>query len=317
LVSINKIELGNGSLVKPPQDYIPWAQAFDSDRRSPLINYSGGLEKFFGGALSRESLISFMGPDKTGKSFWLLDVAFRAIKARRRVAYFEVGDLMQDEVLLRLGSRASRIPLEPGTIHIPLEIDSETKQVVDYDERTFTEGLSARHAYKTFRKICRNRDVFRLSCHPNGTISVDGLRQILSDWHRGGWMADVVVIDYADILEPPRGLLDPLVQTDETWKRLRRMSQELHCLVVTASQSNAAAYQDKTSTLGRKHFSGRKTKLAHVNGMIGINYNDEDKKNGVMRLNWVVKRKGKYEESKSVTVAGCLDVAAPAIISVF
>jgi hypothetical protein len=274
------------------------------------------LGKFFGDALSRDTLIAFMGPDKTGKSFWLLDLAFRGVKSRRRVALFEVGDLLQDEVLLRLGTRAAWMPLYPTTVKIPRKMDLEAMVVAEYESVDYKEQLEAGEAYKAFRRVCRERDIFRLSCHSNGTINVDGIRSILCDWQREGWEADVVVVDYADILAPPKGFRETLDQTDETWKQLRRLSQDLHCLVITASQSSALAYSG-TATLGRKHFSGRKTKLAHVNGMVGINYNDGDRDAGVMRLNWVVRRNSDYRENRVVTVAGCLALACPAILSVF
>jgi hypothetical protein len=159
--------------------------------------------------------------------------------------------------------------------------------------------------------------MLRLSCHSNSTISIDGVQSILHDWEREEWVPDVVAIDYADILAPPHGIRETLDQTDETWKRMRRMSQDMHCLVVTASQSNAAAYTAKDNTLGRKHFSGRKTKLAHVNAMIGINCSEADKKLGVMRLNWVVRRNAQFSEQNAVTVAGCLGVANVAMKSLF
>ncbi len=316
MANIGRVELGAGSLVKPVEEFDIWQQAFDPERRAPIVHYSDGLGKFFGDVLARDTLIAFMAPDKVGKSFWLLDIAFRALKGRRRVAYFEAGDLLQDEVLLRLGSRSAYRPVRSGKIHVPISLDKDSFEV-EYDDRIFKDGLSSREAFRSFSKLCRGRDCFRLSCHPNSTVSVEQIHSILMDWNREGWIADVVVIDYADILAPPYGSRDVLDSVDETWKRLRRLSQEFHCLVVTASQSNAAAYTDKSSILSRKHFSGRKTKLAHVNGMIGINYNEDDKKKGIMRLNWVVRRNARYSEKKTVAVAGCLAVAAPSIISVY
>lgn len=319
----NRVELGSGGLIKPAEEYDPWQQAFDPDRQRPLIEYPDGLGRFFGNVFGRDSLVAFMGPDKTGKSFWLLDVAFRAIRGRHRVAYFEVGDLLQDEALLRLGMRATRRPLEPGTYQFPMFISSKkneegkTVPVVECEERKFKVGLTSSEAYKAFRRICRGRDMLRLSCHANSTISVDGIQSIVQDWEREEWIPDVVVIDYADILAPPMGVRDVLDQTDETWKRLRRLSQEKHCLVVTASQSSALAYAGKDRTLSRKHFSGRKTKLAHVNAMIGINCTDEDKTLGIMRLNYVVRRNARFSESSVVTVAGCLGVASVAMKSLF
>jgi len=310
LTSLGRVELGVGALIKPADDFEAWVSAFDEERQRPLVRYPGRLDKLVGQALVRDSLISFMGPDKSFKSFFMLDLAYRAIKNRCRVAFFEVGDLGQHEVLLRLGERATMIPRKPGRYKFPTSVSWDGSEV-EYETRVFKEGLQDAEAFRTFRKVCRQRDVFRLSCHPNSSISVGGVFSIIKDWERECWVPDVVVIDYADILAPPRGVRESLDQIDETWKQLRRMSQELHALVVTASQSNAAAY--KTSLLGKHHFSGRKTKIAHVNGMIGLNVSAEDRERGVTRLNWVVRRSGRYNERSAFAVAGCLAVSNPVI----
>ena len=140
-----------------------------------------------------------------------------------------------------------------------------------------------------------------------------GIFSILRDWAREDWVADVVVIDYADILAPPAGVRDTLDQIDLTWRQLRRMSQEMHALVLTATQASALAYGSKVKGLGKQHFSGRKTKLAHVNGMVGLISNPEDSKKGIIRVNWVVRRRGRFNENSLMPVAGCLDLAAPFI----
>ena len=320
----DKVELGSNGLIKPVQEveYETWNQAFHPERKKQMVtSYSDGLDRFFGDAFTRDSLIAFMGSDKSGKSFWLLDVALRAVRNRQRVAYFEVGDLMQDEVLLRMGMRVSHRPYYAGTVKVPIKFEKgEDGVVVSVEERVFDVGLTAAEAFGAFRRWCRadmHKDLFRLVCHPIDTVSVDNLRSTLRDWERDEWVPDVVVIDYADILAPPFGVKDPLEQIDTTWKALRRMSQELHCLVVTATQSSAAAYSEKSTTLGRKHFSGRKTKIAHVNGMVGINYTDKDKEKGVCRLNWVVRRSSEFVSRNSVLVAPCLALANPAVLSVF
>ena len=80
---------------------------------------------------------------------------------------------------------------------------------------------------------------------------------------------DVVVVDYADILRPPPGRMEPRDQANEVWKQLRALSSALHCLVVTATQANRAGYDREL--LGMTNISEDKRKLAHANGVIGIN----------------------------------------------
>jgi len=317
--SASETELGMGSVLQPVSDFLFFQHAWDADNARPLVHFPGPLGNFLGDTFSRESLVAFMGPDKTGKSFWLQECAIRALKGRNRVAYFELGDLQQDEVALRLGRRATMRPRWPGTVSYPVGIrfDEEKKVRVKHEKRVFEEELTASMAYKALRRVCRGRDdMLQLFCRASRTISAEGVHSVLTEFGRNGWFADVVILDYADILAPPSGVRETLDQIDETWSRLHRIGQESHCLVVTATQSNAAAYGEKQATLGRKHFSGRKTKLAHVNAMLGINYTEADKDLGIMRLNWVVRRNAAFKETTTVTVAGCLDVCCPVILSI-
>ncbi len=313
LIGMNLVELGEGNLVKPAEDYEAWRRAFDRTRREQLIFYPGGLDMFLGQCMARGELYSFMGADKCGKSFLLLDLAFRGIRDRKKVAFFDCGDMNEEDIMMRLGTRAALHPEYPCTCKKPIEVDK--KGIVVYKIKKFTNELTPQQAYKAFKKVSKGKDLLRLSCHLNSTLDVTGIFSIVKDWARQGWLADIIAIDYADILAPPRGINDPLDQIDQTWKQLRRLSQELNCLVVTATQSSAAAYKEKEGMLTRRHFSGRKTKLAHVNGMIGINVTPEEKDKGVIRLNWVVRRKGRNNDRRSITVAGCWDIASPTMKS--
>jgi len=311
VVSHSRVELGQGSLVKPAEDYEAWRDAFSTERSRPLFSYPGALDRFLGSAMVRDSLIAFMAPDKTGKSMVLLDAAFRVVKNRLKVAFFDVGDMTEADILMRLGQRTVRKPEMPCSVNFPMSIDREGN--VETEVRRFEKRLGPAECFKAFKKVCRGNDVLRVSCHPNSSIDVMGILSILRDWAREDWVADVVVIDYADILAPPAGVRDTLDQIDLTWRQLRRMSQEMHALVLTATQASALAYSSKVKGLGKQHFSGRKTKLAHVNGMIGLISNPEDAKKGITRVNWIVRRRGRFNENSIMPVAGCLDLATPFI----
>jgi len=307
-----RVEMGGGSIVKPGLDFDVWREAWDNDTTRPLIGYPGKLNTFLGRWMVRDTFLAFMGPDKSGKSMWLLDAAYRALRSRRRVVYFEAGDMSRDQVLHRLGQRITRRPMLRGTIQIPTSVDHDCE--VEFKSKKFPKDLSSRDCYRAMRRLCGGRDLFRMACYPNDTMSADDLGAVLQSWVMEGWVPDVIVIDYADILAAPRGIRDSLDQIDSTWKALRRMSQEYHALVLTATQSDAKAY-DAKRLMSRSNFSGRKTKLAHVNGMIGLNINAQDKENDVTRLNWVVRRSGSYKEQHGHAVAGCFAIAAPCLKS--
>ena len=311
LQRIRQVELGVGSFVEPAKDFSAWAQAFDTEKRESLVRYPGPVGEFFEGHFLRGEFYSFMGPDKTGKTAYLLDFAYRGIREKNRVAFFDTGDSDQNEVMLRLCSRVTRCPEYARECSIPVKWEEEC-----IFEKKELPSMDPQKGFKMFGKICRTSDAFRLSCHPNTTLSVQGIDDILSDWERQGWRPDILVVDYADILAPPRGVGDPLEQIDETWKQLRKLSQQRHVLLMTATQSNAAAYGNEKGLLSRKNFSGRKTKLAHVNGMIGINVSDEERSTHSGRLNWVVRRKTRNRSRQTyVHIAGCFDLECPIILS--
>ncbi len=311
VANASRVELGVGSLVKLGEDYDAWSEVLDPDRENQLIKYQGKLNKFLGEQMVRDGFVAFMGPDKSCKSFILQDAAFRAVRlSRRRVAYFEAGDMGRDLVMMRFGSRAARIPYRhPLKIKLPMSINGDGK--VEYRVERFKATLTPQQAFKAWKKVSRGGDLFRLSCFPNSSLTVERMSSILWDWEREGWVADVVVVDYADILAPPVGVNDRLDQIDMVWKHLRRLSQEMHCLMITATQSSALAYGGKQTVLTRKHFSGRKTKLAEVTVMYGINRTSEEEKRGIMRLNKAVCREGASNEGQTIRVAGCLAIASP------
>jgi len=168
---------------------------------------------------------------------------------------------------------------------------------------------------KVLQLTSHSSSLLRLSCTSNSSTKVEDIRNSLDEAIKEGWVPDVVVIDYADILAPEAGVRgeDFRQQTNDTWKALRRLSQDYHCLVVTATQSDAASYDARI--IRKKNFSEDKRKLAHVTGMAGLNQTEEEKRKGLYRLNWVVLREAMSFESKCVVVAGCLALSRPVIRS--
>lgn len=311
LINIQKVNLGKGSYVEPAAELDLWADSFSNKRIRPLVTYPGDLGKLIGDSFHRSALYSFMAPDKTGKTTWLIDLAYRAVRKRNRVVFFDTGDSTQEEVLSRIACRVTKKAEWSQKFNLPIDWTKDELKTKECQ----LELVDSIEGWNKFRKLCKSKDAFRLACYDNSSMSVNDLDSVLADWERAGWKPDVVVIDYADILAPPNGHKDSLDQIDETWKSLRRMSQRRNCLVVTATQSSASIYGKEDKLLGRQHFSGRKTKLAHVNGMIGINVTSDEKKRGVARINWIVRRRGRSNEKECVYVAGCAPICNPAILS--
>lgn len=301
------------------------------DGNDQLFAYDGALKEFFFGTLERDSLIAFLAPEKVGKSYWLQDLAYRAMLAHCKVAYIECGDMSEDQVGRRFLARVSGRPYKaprgqwPYRVKFPTYLtapaEDEALASVDHEERVFDAPLSEPLAWSACRNMLADHFgseecPMRSSFHPNSSINVEGIRAKLDAWALEGWTPDVVVIDYADILANPSGrFTDNRDAVNTTWKQLRRLSQELHCLVATATQADADSYDRKL--LSRRNFSEDKRKLSHVTGMIGINMTAQEKEKGICRVNWIVRRDGEYSWKQVVHVAGCLAVSQPAVKSIF
>lgn len=311
--------VGSGAGLLPLNDPKVWDFAF-SEFQEPLINLGGDAGEFFAPALVREGFIGIQAPEKRGKTFWCLEFAFRALRERRRVALFSVGDLSERQILLRLGMRLTRKPMwrsqAKSSIKIPVSITWEPQDMgrpdVQYKDIRCNSSVRQDECVKEAQRFARthalvNRMAFLVSTHPTWSINVQGIESILDGWEvEYGFVPDVVVIDYADILAPDSSRSSYTIrdQTNETWSRLRRLSQQRRCLVITATQANAASYDRETQSM--RNFSEDKRKLAHVTGMLGLNQTEEEKEYQYMRLNWLLLREAPFVSRKCLFVGQCL-----------
>lgn len=315
-----QVELGGGAGIDVLKDTAAMEQAF-ADKQEPLITWPGALGEFFADAFERDSFIAFQAPEKVGKSQHLIRTAWQAMKQRRKVAFFSVGDMSQSQVMRRLAQLATRRPYYPRTIKYPTDIaraPDDPFATVVHKDKTYTNVLTWQEASTALKEVNEryvksNEPYLKLACYPNGTISVDGIRSVIQNWERSGWSPDVCIIDYADLLQAPTGFAETRDKINETWKKLRAMSQQLHAAVITATQADAASYNVAVQRKG--NFSDDKRKNAHVTGMIGINQTQAERAVGIQRLNWIVLREGAFTESKCCHIAGCLDICDPAIKS--
>lgn len=305
------VNLGAGEFVEQAKDAEVWIEAYERQHEIPLVYYHGQLGDFFGSAFQRGRLFAFTAPDKTGKTSWLVDFTYRALRNRNRVAFFDCGDGSKEEFTKKLGARATCKPVFDTTCNYPTSWEKE----LEFEERTIV-AHDPLEAFQKLRADCKSADALRSSFHPSSTVSAADIDGLLEQWSaEDDWRPDVLVIDYADILAGMGKGKDDLSEIDETWKRLRRISQERHCLVITATQSSSLAYGDESGLITKKHFSGRKTKNAHVSGMIGINVTDEERSKGMARINRFAWRHGKHSEKEYVRVVGCYDIGNPVILS--
>jgi len=77
-------------------------QAF-AEVGQPIICFPKALGEFWNSQFTRGSFVSFMASEKRGKSFILLELAIKASRQGRKVAFFQAGDMNEGEQLKRIG----------------------------------------------------------------------------------------------------------------------------------------------------------------------------------------------------------------------
>lgn len=325
------VELGEGSYVDVFRDREALKQAFSEESHEQLITFGNPLDRFFAHMLHRQSFVALQASEKTGKSFWLGEMAYLALSQRRKVAFFAIGDLTQKEMILRFACRSAQKPTRadqwpfplalPTAIKPPARGDDEQKPQVTHATRTIKRPLSYDDADAAFtllteKKVKSRRSLFRMCCHPADSVSVLDIARTVETWQAGGFSPDCILIDYADILAPPPGFWqDERASTNASWKRLKALAQKADCLVLTATQADAGSYDRRSQT--RKNFSGDKRKYAHTDGICAINATETDREMGVVRLAWLTNRHNHYSARRECYVAGNLAVASPAIVAAF
>lgn len=329
----------------------------------PVVKYPNQLGEMLNGQLVRGAFIAFMGPEKRGKTWFLLDIALRACEQKANVAFFQAGDMSQEQWLMRVCiNQAGKSNLEKysGKMYEPVrdciknQLDTcELKErecnfgpfegksekwvrteitrndLIDalennkdykpchnctkyWKQRWGTvwlkqidtkEPLTAGVAKKVMKRFFKDRERhFRLSTHTSGSLTVAEMASTLDLWEkRDGFVADVIIVDFADILAPElKGEFRH--QENDKWMKLRGLSQKKHALLVTATWSDANSYKAKTLSLS--NFSEDKRKYGHVTAMYGLNQDPDgrEKKLGLMRINEIIVREDAFSSSNEVYV---------------
>lgn len=197
--------------------------ALDSVKQPPLVKYPGGLGKFFGRQLARDSLVGIMAAEKMGKSYWLLDIAYRGLQQGRKVAYFQVGDLSRDQIMQRLCERTTNRPWDKGKYYVPesIEIVDEKRGIATTELKLMTCKLpmTDKEAIAALKKEVKQKDAFRLFVYPNASVNILAIESRLESMAQKGWCPDVVCIAEGSLVLTSRGLvpIEKVRRSDRLW----------------------------------------------------------------------------------------------------
>ena len=74
-----------------------------SEVKTPVIYYARQLGQFWNDELIKGGFVVLMGSEKRGKTWRLLEMSLRAARQKRKVAFFQAGDMTDNQQIRRIG----------------------------------------------------------------------------------------------------------------------------------------------------------------------------------------------------------------------
>lgn len=142
--------------------------------------------------------------------------------------------------------------------------------------------------------------LLRLKTYPRFTANVSDIMHDLSLMEQDGFIPDIIIVDYADILKPEDDVIDGVQKEDRTWIALAQLASEREALVIAPTQVNKAALE---ATLLREAHTARWIgKLGHVDAMLAISQTEEEKRMGRLRLSTMLHRHRDCDPGRTITL---------------
>jgi HPt (histidine-containing phosphotransfer) domain-containing protein len=362
--SWSSVAIEEDDISVPLSDKEKIISSFDTERKN-ILSFPGALGKLMNPHMVRGGFVTLMGPEKRGKTWWLIELTMRALISKCRVAFFGAGDMSSAQMTRRflislvgksddveycgkilvptldcrkgqcglctrfqgLGLTADELMnpdmvkeafVNSGQLPCPKIHCKKFVPTVGYKVREAVTPLTWREAYKAgkiFERSLGSGNRLRLACYPTEVLTFGHIENKLEQWKKEGWIPDLVVVDYMDIMASKNDKATSRDQINERWMGGRRLSLKWHLLLLSATQSDAQSYE--TRSLRMKNFSDDKRKFSHVTATFGLNQTEEEKDAGIMRINTVVAREGKFSSSNEVVVIQSLEIGRPHLGSYF
>lgn len=210
----------------------------------------------------RKELSVLMGAAKAGKTTALIDSAKHASLAGYNVLYvsLEVADRIIAE---RLDANLSELVYK--------ELGDKVHEVED-----------------KIRAAQAKAGALKIHEFPTGSLTPTDLRRLIEKYAADGLIFDLVVVDYADLMQPDRWTHEVRENSRMIYVGLRAIAQELGLAMLTATQTNREGAKAAVATMTDVAEDFNKIRIADL--VISINATDEEKAMNEARLFFAASR---------------------------
>ena len=215
------------------------------------------LDDFLNGGLKAGQIGIWMGGTGTGKSIALPQCAKRAVVAGYKVVHYTL-ELNEEETAARYDASFSTVPIH--------ELRDQTTRVDD--------------KLRFWQSMYGNSLIIKE--YPTGTATVNTLRQHLISLKSIGFIPDLIVVDYGDLLKPQTNYNDEYADLGAIFKDLRGLAGEMKVPLWTATQINRSGISLEVADVDSIGDSFKKAQIADV--IIAICATKEELESNILRL---------------------------------
>ena len=242
--------LNAGSARDDGHDYFDMALLRRMGERDPVNTGLPMLDRYLSGGLGAGEVGIILAGTGVGKSMMLVFLAAEALKQGLNVLYYTM-ELSDHMCALRLDSKLTGIELSA------LLGDSDG----DFRERVNKKIQGIRNKTgKEPRVIIKE--------YPTRTASITTIRTHLMKMRHKGFVPDIILCDYADIMKPLSAYKEKRYELESNIEQLRALAGELKVPVWTASQTNREGLD--TSVVGLKTISESLAKAMVADVIISV-----------------------------------------------
>ena len=166
----------------------------------------------------------------------------------------------------------------------PNELKNRSRSEYDSVARHFVEK-TRKHVKQVFMK---NAGKFIIQEFPSGSMKVSDLRRLIERFKSKGIVFDLVVVDYADLMQPERMTDSTTENSKSVYVNLRGLAMQEGFALLTATQTNREGAKKAVATATDVAEDFNKIRIADV--VISLNKTDEEKKLNECRLHFAACR---------------------------
>lgn len=249
--------------------------------REPVSTGYTSLDNLIRGGFGKGELTVVIAPTGGGKSTFLINFGVNALLMGKKVVHYSF-EMNTSIVALRYDSNIMGMPLEEFVEVEELPGGKKRMNIKD-SIRGKLATLKADYLQPNSGLIVKQ--------YPSRQATVASIRSHLTSLNARGFIPDLIICDYGDIMKPTVKRSEKRYELEEIYSELRALAMQFQCPVITASQTNREGWSSEMVTL--KHIAESYSKSNEVDLALCLSRTSKDKVRGVARLLIAKNRNGK------------------------